>query len=144
MHSFLETNREKHYTSWSRLIKFEINNLLECLQPHHWLFWRSYCPSRCCCSWCLPLSFEFAPFVVVSFSFQTYWKYLRKMLIAQGSIWWRMIYLDKQFIIHKSHRHEVKSLTLVHIIRKEEYAPFKHFLSIIGNLLLHIEFIIIT
>jgi hypothetical protein len=33
----------------------------------------------------------------------------------------------KQFIIHKSHRHEVKSLTLVHFIRKEEYAPFKHF-----------------
>jgi hypothetical protein len=41
-----------------------------------------------------------------------------------------MIYLDKkykQFIIDKSHRHEVKSLTLVFIIRKEEYAPFKHF-----------------
>jgi hypothetical protein len=33
----------------------------------------------------------------------------------------------KQFIIHKSHKHEVKSLTLVHTIRKEEYAPFKHF-----------------
>jgi hypothetical protein len=26
-----------------------------------------------------------------------------------------------------SYRHEVKSLSLVHIIRKEEYAPFKHF-----------------
>jgi hypothetical protein len=38
-----------------------------------------------------------------------------------------MISLDKrykQFIIHKSHRHEVKSLILVHNIRKEEYAPF--------------------
>jgi hypothetical protein len=33
----------------------------------------------------------------------------------------------KQFIIHSSHRHEVKSLALVHIIIKEEYAPFKHF-----------------
>jgi hypothetical protein len=41
-----------------------------------------------------------------------------------------MISLDKkykQFIIHKSHRHEVKTLTLVHIIRREEYALFKHF-----------------
>jgi hypothetical protein len=41
-----------------------------------------------------------------------------------------MISLDrkyKQFIIHKSHRHEVKFLTLVHFIEKEEYAPFKHF-----------------
>jgi hypothetical protein len=104
---------------------------LSCLrQPHHWLFWRSYCPSRCCFSWCLSLSFECLPFVVVSFSFQTYWKYSREMLIAQGSIWWRMISLDKkykQFIIHKSHRHEAKPLTLMHIIRKEEYAPFKHF-----------------
>jgi hypothetical protein len=136
MHSLLKTNREKHYTSWSRLIKFAINNLclvysqwkdLECLQPHHWLFWRSCCPSRCCCSWCLPLSFECPPFVVVSFFFQTYWRYSREMLIAQGCIWWRMIYLVKkykQFIIHKSHRHEVKSLILVHIIRKEVYAPF--------------------
>jgi hypothetical protein len=38
-----------------------------------------------------------------------------------------MISLDKrskQFIIHKSHRHDVKSLILMHIIRKEEYAPF--------------------
>jgi hypothetical protein len=38
-----------------------------------------------------------------------------------------MIYLDKrykQFIIHKSHRYEVKSLILVHIIGKEEYEPF--------------------
>jgi hypothetical protein len=60
---------------------------LECLQPHHWLFWRSYCPSGCCCSWWLPLSFECSPFVVLSFSFQTYWKYSRRMLIAQGSIW---------------------------------------------------------
>jgi hypothetical protein len=140
MHSTLETNREKHHSSWSRLIKFAINNFmpsilnekdLECLQLHHWLFWRSHYPSRCCCSWCLPFSFENPPFVVVSFSFQTYWKYLREMLIAQGRrIWWRMISLDKkykQFIIHKSHRHEVKSLTFVHIIRKEEYAPFKQF-----------------
>ena len=120
----LKTNREKHYTSWSRLIKFVINNLslvfsiwkgLEYSQPHHWLFRRS----RWCCSWCSPLSFESPPFVVVSFSFQTYWKYSRKMLIAQGSIWWKMISVDrkyKQFIIHKSHRHEVKSLTLVHFI----------------------------
>jgi hypothetical protein len=41
-----------------------------------------------------------------------------------------MISLDrkyKQFIIHKSHRHEVKSLPLVHFIEKEDYAPFKHF-----------------
>jgi hypothetical protein len=76
------------------------------------------------------LSCECPPFVVVSFSFQTYWTYSRKMLIAQGSIWWKMISLDrkyKQFIIHKSHRHEVKSLTLVHFIEKEEYAHFKHF-----------------
>jgi hypothetical protein len=38
-----------------------------------------------------------------------------------------MISLDKrykQFVSHKSHRHEVTSLILVHIIRKEEYAPF--------------------
>jgi hypothetical protein len=38
-----------------------------------------------------------------------------------------MISLDKryrQIIIHKSHRHEVKSLILVHSDRKEEYAPF--------------------
>jgi hypothetical protein len=38
-----------------------------------------------------------------------------------------MISLDKrykQFIIHKSYRHEVKSLILMHIIRKEEYASF--------------------
>jgi hypothetical protein len=38
-----------------------------------------------------------------------------------------MISLDKrykQFIIHKSHKHEVKSLILVHSVRKEEYAPF--------------------
>jgi hypothetical protein len=41
-----------------------------------------------------------------------------------------MISLDnkyEQFIIHKSHTYEVKSLILVHIIRKEEYAPFKRF-----------------
>jgi hypothetical protein len=137
MHLLLKTNREKHYTSWSKLIKFAINNLsryyhnekgLECLQPHHWLFWGSYYPSECCCAWRPSLSCECPPFVVVSFPFQTYWKYSRKMLIAQGSIWWRMTSLDmkyKQFIIHKSH--EVKSLSLVHIIRKEEYAPFKHF-----------------
>ena len=25
---------------------------LECLQPHHWLLWRPYCPGRCCCPWC--------------------------------------------------------------------------------------------
>jgi hypothetical protein len=120
---------------------------LECLQPHHWLLWRPYCPNRCCCSWCLSLSFECPPFIVVSFSFQTYWKYSREMLIAQESIWWMMISLDKkykQFIIHTSHRHEVKSLSLVHIIRNEEYAPFKTFWSIIGNLLLHIDFIITT
>jgi hypothetical protein len=50
----------------------------------------------------------------------------------------------KQFIINTSHEHEVKSLTLVYIIWKEEIAPFNHFWIIIGNLLLHIEFIIIT
>lgn len=139
MHSLLKTNREKHYTSWSRLIGFSINNFFlvfskwksfRILTTTHLIIWRSYCPSRCCCSWCLPLSFECPPFVVVSFSFQTYWKYSRRMLIAQGSKWWRMIPLYKkykQFIIHKSHRHEVKSLTLVHIIRNEESAPFKHF-----------------
>jgi hypothetical protein len=103
---------------------------LEYLQPHHWLFWRSYCPSRCCCSWCLPLSFECPPFVVVSFSFQTYWKILKKDVNSTRSILWRMLSLYnkyKQFIIHNSHRHEVKSSTLMHIIRKEEYALFKHF-----------------
>jgi hypothetical protein len=38
-----------------------------------------------------------------------------------------MISLDKryrQIIIHKSHKHEVKSLKLVHSVTKEEYAPF--------------------
>jgi hypothetical protein len=114
----LEMCREKHYTSWSRLIRFAINNLclvfsqwkrFRMLTTTPWMFWRSHYPSRCCCSWCLSLSCECPPFVVVYFSFQTYWKYSRKMLIAQGSIWWTMISLDKkgQFIIHKSHRHEV-------------------------------------
>jgi hypothetical protein len=46
----------------------------------------------------------------------------------------------EQFIIHKSHRHEVKSLALVHIIGKEEYALFNHLINH-RNLLLHIEFI---
>ena len=113
---------------WSRLKRFVMHNF--CLVFSQWkrfriltttplMFWKSHCPSRCCCTWCLSLSCGYPPFVVVSFSFQTYWKYSRKMLIAQGSILWRMISLDKkykQFIIHKSHRHEVKSLTLVHII----------------------------
>jgi hypothetical protein len=132
----LKTNREKHYTSWSRLIKFAINNLslvfslwkdLEYSQPHHWLFCRSYYPNRWCCSWYPTLSFESPPYVVVSFSFQTYWKYSRKMLIAQGSIWWRMISLDRkyrQFIIHKSHGQEVKSLTLVHFIWERGICTF--------------------
>jgi hypothetical protein len=30
----------------------------------------------------------------------------------------------KQFIINKSHRYEVKSLIIMHIIGSEEYAPF--------------------
>jgi hypothetical protein len=52
-----------------------------------------------------------------------------------------MISLDKryrQIIIHKSHTHEVKSLILVHSIRKERYASFNIYNQIIGNLLLHI------
>jgi hypothetical protein len=52
------------------------------------------------------------------------------MLIAQGVYGEGWFLLDKeykQFIINKSHRHEVISLSLVHIIRKQEYAPFKHF-----------------
>jgi hypothetical protein len=53
-----------------------------------------------------------------------------------------MISLDKryrQIIIHKSHKHEVKSLILVHSVRKEEYAPINFYNQIIGNLLLHID-----
>jgi hypothetical protein len=53
-----------------------------------------------------------------------------------------MISLDKryrQIIIHKSHRHEVKSLILVHSVGKEEYAPFNIYNQIIGNLLLQID-----
>jgi hypothetical protein len=38
----------------------------------------------------------------------------------------------RQIIIHKSHRHEVKSLILVHSDRKEEYAPFNIYNQIIG------------
>jgi hypothetical protein len=33
----------------------------------------------------------------------------------------------RQIIIHKSHRHEVKSLALVHSVRKEEYVPFNYY-----------------
>ena len=64
------------------------------------------------------------------------------ILAAQESIWQMMISLDKrykQIIIHKSHRHEVKSLILVHSGRKEEYAPFNIYNQIIGNLLIHID-----
>jgi hypothetical protein len=130
----LKKHRRIHWTSWSRHVIFPIINLclvfstikrFRILTTTPLTIWRSYWPSRCCCSWCLP--FECPPFEVVSFSFQTYWKYSRKILAAQRSIWWMMISLDKrykQFIIHKSHRHEVKSLILVHIIRKEEYALF--------------------
>jgi hypothetical protein len=53
-----------------------------------------------------------------------------------------MIYLDKgymQIIIHKSHRHELKSLILVRNDKKEEYAPFNIYNQIKGNLLLHID-----
>ena len=53
-----------------------------------------------------------------------------------------MISLDKryrQIIVHKPHRHEVKSLILVHSVRREEYAPFNIYNQIIGNLLLHID-----
>ena len=137
MHSFLKANREKHYLSLIKAHKFCNKQLkpsilimkedLECLQPHNWLLWKPYCPSRCCCPWCSSFSFECPPFVVVSFSFQTYWKYSREMSIAQGSIWWMMITLEnkyEQFIIHKSHRHEVKSLTLVHFIWEKWESTF--------------------
>ena len=124
---------------WSRLIRFAINNLslvfsqwkrFRILTTTPLMFWKSHCPSRCCCTWCLSLSCECSPFVVVSFSFQTYWIYSRKMLIAQGSKWWMMVSLDRrneQFIIQISHILEVNSLMLAHFFRKEEYAPFKHF-----------------
>jgi hypothetical protein len=45
----------------------------------------------------VPFSFECPPFVVVSFSFQTHWKNSREMLMAQGSIWRRMISLNNQY-----------------------------------------------
>jgi hypothetical protein len=81
MHSFLKANKEKHYLFWSRLKRFAITIFawyshnekdLEYLQPHQECFWQTHCPSRCCCTWCLSLSCECPPFVVVSFSFQTY------------------------------------------------------------------------
>jgi hypothetical protein len=130
----LKKHRRIHWSSWSRHVMFPIINLwlvfstikrFRILTTTPLTIWRSYCPSRCCCSWCLP--FECPPFEVVSFSFQTYWKYSRKILAAHRSIWWMMNYLNKrykQFIIHKSHRHEVKYLILVHIIRNMHLLTF--------------------
>jgi hypothetical protein len=90
------------WPSWSRHVIFPIINLclvfltikrFRILTTTPLTIWRYYCPSGCCCSWYL--TFECPPFVVVSFSFQTYWKYSRKILAAQRSIWWFL--LDKRY-----------------------------------------------
>jgi hypothetical protein len=116
---------------------------LECLQPHHWLLRKPYCPRRCCCSWCSSFFIWVSSLCSCLFFFKLIENTQERCQYRKGVYdeWWFLLENKyEQFIIHKLHRHEVKSLALVHIIGKEEYALFNHLINH-RNLLLHIEFI---